>query len=365
MKKHLLFYVAGLTLSLALEGVVFGADAPPIDLNRALATLKSIKGQHTTGAKELESKAVQDIRAASASNATAIAFYVQAIASTQFAGKDPASFQAWKNREEDYLQSEVLQDAVRLHLNYLLLSIQRSQGMTTRQLEPALLAHIAALNAAGAKDAALLLEREKARDARDAKDAKDTGNKPTTRVSTRRPSGNTTPNGALNHETLFWAQDMIQQEIGSSIFVKWYGIEQMLANLKDWEPSPGHVDGIYQNTLLPYYRQNKDQKAVTYWDDKIQAESLRATNSRLTFRIEQFNNVRRPLLQWSRAEEEIAIGQRNRGMGEMLELIKTSPRHPDVADWIKKLEGMIASASAAIAAQPTPVPSATPDATAP
>jgi len=338
MKMRFLHCIAGAACFFAFRSSVFAADAAPIDFRKALTTLKNIKEKHNTEEKTMQSKVVQDLRTASASNATAIAFYQDAVAATQFGSKDSPGFQQWMSKEADNLHSDAMQNAARLHINYLILSIQRSLGATTRQLEQPLLNHIAALTAAGARDSAIQLDHDKATAAKDA-----AGKNPPSR--NRKPSA--------NHEPLFRDQDLITQDITSSIFVKWYGVSQMLAGLKDWETVPGNIEGMYESTLLPYFRQIKDPRVIAYWDDKIQQESLRA-NARVAFKLDQFNNVRRPQLLWRKAVDTVAIGQRNRGMGEMLELIKNTPNHPDLPDWIAQLEKMIGGASAEAAAAATP-----------
>jgi len=302
-------------------------DGPPVDLKALKEMLKQIKERRATDEKMTQVKLLQDFRGAASNNSAAISFYTQAVQAIQFDGKthEQAAFQDWKRDEAEKLKSDAMQNAVRLHLSYLLLTLQYASGTTIAQLEPALQAHIAAVTAAGAKDDDVLARRQKAKDLAD--------RKPTLR-------GKRTP---ADDEPLFWDQPLIKQGVPGSIFVQWYGIQKLVSNLKDWEVIPGNIDGIYQNTLLPYYRQNKDPKALAIWDAKIQRESLQASSSNLAFKIEQFNKVRLPSLLWSRANDTLAIGLHNRGISEMLGLIKNNPEHPDLPAWISKLESLIVS----------------------
>lgn len=306
-----------------------------MDLKQLKEVLKQIKDKRATSEKMTQNKVIQDFRAATANGSAAIAFYTQAIQTTQFDGKvhEQAAFQDWKRDESEKLKSDAMQNAVRLHLNYLLLTLQYATGTPIQQLEPALQAHIAAVIAAGAKDDEVIARRQKAKEMAERNPM----------LRGKRP----------DEEPLFWDQQLIKQGVTNSIFVQWYGIQKMVSNLKDWEMAPGNVDGINQNTLLPYYRQNKDPKVLAIWDAKIQRESLAASNSTLAFKIDQFNKVRLPALLWNRANDAIAIGLRNRGIAEMLSLVKNYPDHPDLAAWISKLEEVIASAdSSAPAASP-------------
>jgi hypothetical protein len=79
----------------------------------------------------------------------------------------------------------------------------------------------------------------------------------------------------------------------------------------------------------------------------------------------QWTQVRLPRLQWSRAQDVFLIGQRNRAVTDMFNLIKTYPQHPDNAAWISRLESLLAPqapaapASGSTIAPPVAVPTAT------
>jgi len=324
MKKRILACL--LCMVCALCSPACAQDASPVDIKELVTVLKQIKEKRALAEKATASRVVQDFCAAASSNAAAIAFYEQAVGATQFDGKmhDRAEFQTWMKDQADKLKSDAMQNAARLHLNYLLLTLQRAGGATTKQLESALMAHMAAVIAAGAGDDAIIARRDRAQTLKDA-------------------GFNKQPRGArpAAQEPLFWDQELIKQGVDGSIFVKWYGISKMFTNLTDWENSPGNLDGMYQKTLLPYFRQNMDPRVIAYWDKKIQDEGHKAASSSLSFKIDQFNLVRRPQLLWKRAQDLIAIGQRNRGLSEMISLVKNYPDHQDLPDWISTLEGLL------------------------
>ena len=220
------FFGCVICLASALcPSAAWAQDASPVNLKEITAVLKQIKDTRAAAEKMKVGRVLQDFRAAAASNATAIAFYEQAVGATQYDGKTQMEFQEWKKREADRLKSNAMQNAARLHLSYLLLTIQRAGDMTTKQLEPALLAHIAALSAAGEGDNAILARRDKAQDLKEAGYQPIKGVKPPEK------------------ESLFWEQDLINRGVESGIFAQWYGISKLFSKLKDWENSPGNVDG--------------------------------------------------------------------------------------------------------------------------
>jgi hypothetical protein len=64
--------------------------------------------------------------------------------------------------------------------------------------------------------------------------------------------------------------------------------------------------------------------------------------SKLAFEIEKFNTQRRPALLWSRAQDLLAIGQKNRAATEMFGIIRSSPTSPELPAWIAALESVLA-----------------------
>ena len=240
---------------------------------------------------------------AGADNSSAINFYLQAVEQVQFQGetREHTQFQEWKKKDANQLKDPDMQNAVRLHLNYLVISLQRAMGATVDQLTPSLLNYI---------------------------------------------------NQVQTDQDAIASQGMMKQSIASSIFVKWYGLGGMITGLKDWEMTPGDVDGIYAMTLLPEMRKNKDPRVLQYWDDKISREAAQASKSNLSFTAQDFEQMRRPKLLWSRAEDELLLGQRNRAISDMFALIKNYGNHPDAGAWISELKGILSPAPAESSATP-------------
>jgi len=67
---------------------------------------------------------------AAASNGTALDLYEQAVQVIQFDGesREITQFHDWKKKETDRLKSKGFQEALRLHLIYLALTIQNAGG---------------------------------------------------------------------------------------------------------------------------------------------------------------------------------------------------------------------------------------------
>ena len=101
------------------------------------------------------------------------------------------------------------------------------------------------------------------------------------------------------------------------------------------------MDGIFQKTILPELRQEKDPRLLAYWDNKIQTEALRIDKQANGLTTNKFNMIRRPTLLWSRAEDELVLGDQGRAVADMLALLKAFPDHPDFDKWAARLTEVV------------------------
>jgi hypothetical protein len=306
MRKRYLF----LPLLVAQLSTAFAQvqDAAPVDAKALLTQLHDLKEKHSTAEKAQNNKAIQDLLAAANSNATAVAFYQEAVRYVQFAGQNHENkeFRDWKQKEADRLKSAEFQTAARLHLIYLALTLQRASGTKVPDLMPGLLNYVNLL--------------------------------------------------ATNYP-LVWNQELMTKSVTDGIFSRWLGLDRSFSNFKDWEVNAGNLDGIYQKTILPQMRKDKDPKIVQYWDDKLNREKNKASNSGLAFKVDNFNLVDRPEILWSRAEDMLIIGQKNRAIGEMFAVVKNFPDHPKSGSWIGRLEAILSGkADAASGAESNTAP---------
>ncbi len=96
------------------------------------------------------------------------------------------------------------------------------------------------------------------------------------------------------------------------------------------------MDGIFAKTILLSLRQDKDPRLLAYWDNKLQAEAGRV-DQRNGLAVDRFDNARRPTLLWSRAEDELVLGDQPHAVADMLALLKAHPDHPDFDKWAARL----------------------------
>jgi hypothetical protein len=152
----------------------------------------------------------------------------------------------------------------------------------------------------------------------------------------------------------FAAFEPLRKNIADTLFATYFQVAPYLSGMADWESQPFDVNGIYEQTILPEMRLEKDPRLLAYWDNRIQTESARAEGSQNGLVMNKFRNIQLPELLWARAEDEVALGRQNQGIADMLALIKAHPDHPDFEKWAAELEKLVSPQVAA------PSPSATP-----
>ncbi len=133
---------------------------------------------------------------------------------------------------------------------------------------------------------------------------------------------------------------ILKRGLASSPVVQWLKLDDFI-NPENWEKSPGNLDGIYTTIVLPELRAQHDARALEYWDLKLKKEGEAAVKTKLAFDLDKFNTQTRPALLWSRAQEFVLLGQKNRGIGEMFAVIKNNPQNPSVPDWTSQLEAAL------------------------
>jgi len=319
-------------------------DAPAVDVNQMLKSLDALHTQGDTGVKALKQAAYQQVAAAAGSTDAAVALWQEAIRGTQMegAGKEGTAFRAWRDENADVFKQPEVQSAISLNLSWLLLTLQRSNGMLVKDMVPTIISYTSNLLAHR-----VLMERFDERLKADQELAKGL-------IGPKREQ----QEKVLREDyAIKKMHDSVMQDVGSTVVAQWLKIGGFLS-VEGWEGNPGDFDGIYENIVQPELRSELSPHVFDYWDAKLRTEADKASRSKLAYEIDKFNTLRRPELLWDRIQEYLYLGQVNRGATEMYNHIKTYSTHPDAQDWIDDLKKLIAPPPPT-AATPAPIPGVT------
>lgn len=337
-------------------------DAPPVDIAQLLQTLRALREQQTSQLRTQKQTAIQQLSSVAASPEKAVQLWEDAVRATQFDGmaKEGAQFRAWKEGEGEALKERLVQNAVQLHLRWLILTLQHSSEIKTKELLPTVVSYTKDLVADEAAMEALEESMKREKEA----------------AAIAPPGGvrrnQNQPNKVSDAVIKRTHDQILKPSLAGSPVVKWMKLTDAVraegggrddgarggrraegAAGGTWESSPAGLDGIFLKIILPELRSQKDARVLEYWDLKLKKEADAASRSRLAYEIEKFNNERRPTLLWSRSQEFIALGQKNRAISEMFGVIKAHPTHPQADDWIAALEQLLAPPAPAPAAAPS------------
>lgn len=106
--------------------------------------------------------------------------------------------------------------------------------------------------------------------------------------------------------------------------------------------TPGNIGEIYQNMILPYYREKKAVSAInSAWNKQIEQERTMVEITKVPERLEKFQRERLPELKWSQARDLFDAGQEEPAATTMVGLIKANLGHRSTAGWISELADLV------------------------
>ncbi len=324
-------------------------DTAPVDIRYLLEELRKLKDTNEAGLKSKRSSAYQQVAAAAASPESAVAYWKNAVKAVQFEGAEHenAKIQDWRDGEGEALNDRHCASAVRLHLNWLALNLQHAAGADTRTLLPKVVDHVNAVIALNEAAEQFGENIQKARE----RNSKSPGARKDVQE---------------DQSAKKFYDGIMRQSINGSPVSRMLQLGEALGERKrndgGWEMVAGNVEGIYNSVILPEYRSSKDPRVLDYWAMILKREEERASKRVLDVEKREWSNVKRPQILWDRAQDVLLIGQKNRAISEMFNLVKTYPQHPSAKNWISQIEELLSPQPASASATPTAAP-VTPSAT--
>ncbi|MFZ4681580.1 MAG: hypothetical protein ACOYMS_03680 [Terrimicrobiaceae bacterium] len=309
-------------------------DTTPVNADAILRDLDQIEQQQKQAVQSARITAISQIKAAASNGAAATNLYERAIEDTQFDGtrNKGGSFADWKASKAEILRTKEVQAALLMHLKYLVLSLERKASDKPELFAPVALDYAVEL---AALDPLFFKQQEFIKEQKD-----------------KRPE-----DVAVQNEAAKMKDELLNKSLAESLFVKWLRLGSWLPAGDNWELTPGNIPGILEKDVRPFLRKAKNPQVVETWEFEMKVLADRITFGRLEHQAAEFNTVTRPRLQFSRANDMVEIGQKNRAASEIYSMVKTYPQHPDFTKWVQRLRELLKSAEPA----PATAPAATPE----
>ncbi len=293
-------------------------DASAVNVDAILRDLDQIEQQQKQAAQSARISAISQIKAAASSGAAAANLYEKAIEDTQFDGtrNKGGSYAEWKASKTDVLRTKEVQAALVMHLRYLVLSLERKGSDKPELFAPVALDYAVEL---AALDPLFLKQGEFIKDA---------ANKKSEEV-------------VVQKEAVKMKEELLNKSLAESVFVKWLRLGSLLPGGDNWELTPGNISGILEKNVRPFLRTEKNPKLLETWEFEMKVLADRITFGRLEHQAAEFNAVTLPRLRFSRANDMVEIGQKNRAAADIYNMVKTYPQHPAFSKWVQRLRELL------------------------
>lgn len=292
--NRLTLVVAGALLCAATNALAQSPD--PAQAAKLLEQLKSLEETVTKARTGNNMAAVDAITEAATADNKAVALWIDSVRETEYRDKDKkeADFRAWRDGPGKRLADPGAAGALRLHLQYLLLTIKVSNAPTEADRGEIFIPLLGFLDDLSKADKEVLRNRQ-----------------------------------------------VLDTSVLESPVAKRFKLDATLHPPPAWSLAPGKLSDIYEKTILPYLRQKKDvARLQTAWSRRISQESAQVSTQNSEFASKTFREIEMPRLEWGQAKDLYVAGSAA-AAGKMLQIIQQHQAHKDAPGWIQELRGLL------------------------
>ena len=321
----------GLILLAATLTSVLAQDLPPPNVDPILKELDVIASGAQNQISARRNSALSQIQAASGSGPSAVAFYLQALDGTKFHDSH-TDFMAWQQKNAEFVRSVPFQTASQLQLRYLTLGLQRSDKNDAFAQIPFCLAYLQDLSTE------------------------------TTTHLTQSQKAPKTQNSAAIDKSYEEAANLLKQSLNDSAVVHFLQISDLLPDGKDFAGSAENYEQIMEKNIHVSLRAKNDPRLLGTWDQQMNFEATKATASGSQQQADEFNKTKLPDLLFKKTQDMAVIGQSNRALVSVMEIIHRYPTNPNMRQWVdfaRAIASKVVVATPAPAAIPTPLAAGT------
>jgi len=268
-------------------------ELTPTQIEKLIEQLEALTKESKERKEGKHSTALSAFKAAASSNAKAYEFFVECTKLINFDQKEKrfSEYRDWKARTKE-LKSVDHCAVLRFQLNWLIMTIAADNSQDIGELIPKV---YSAMN---------------------------------TVVAERNSFGR--------------YRSVLSQPVTNTIFAKAYGLDSGLSSVKSWEMNPMNINGIFDKTVMPYYRAVEDKDALMgAWDLKIKLYGELALDRELEQAKIDFTSQTLPVLRWSKMRDLYTLGDKASAVPQMVTLIQTNIGHDDCDNWIREVKGLL------------------------
>jgi hypothetical protein len=264
------------------------APLSPEQIAKILEELSRVETQVTGKRLAGRRNAVEAFRQAAGSDRAALELYYNCIKAVDFdqQGKSSSEFREWRERQADRTETEGRVLAMRMQLQWLVLTLRAAEGEDRKKLLPEVESFLVGL--------------------------------------------------VKNAETLGGDFATLQREnVTATAFGRAYELDQSV-RMEDWAFVPGNIGQVYERIVLPLHREESPGTLAAAWDRRVQLETelLKERSPDDPTAMERFATETLPRLQWQKSADIFRHGQQQEGALAILKLLQEHADHPDAGEWI-------------------------------
>ncbi|MGI8601423.1 MAG: hypothetical protein ACR2OZ_00315 [Verrucomicrobiales bacterium] len=320
----LLIFRCGMAGAFVPGAFCFSQDAEPSPEDaKILEQLQKVEDNMAKSRTGNNLASVEVIREAAGSDAKAIDLWADSVREVEFKAKDKKEneWREWREGALKRLHAPGSATALRLHFQYLLLTIKASTASTEADRAEVISNLVSYFDdlARGGKD--MLANR-----------------------------------GPLD-----------QPVLGTAV-ARRFKLDATVTVSEGWSPLPGDISTAYEGVILPFYRFRKDPARLqAVWNKRIQQEAALAAAADSDFQTKFFRENTQPRLEWGMARDIFQAGN-PQVTSKMLLIIQQNAAHKEAPSWVREMRQLLsAPATTAVATKPeaTPPPETPEESTSP
>jgi len=339
MKILILLYALAALAGLDFTSRACAEPLTPDQAREILEKLEKMQAGIDADKNSVLVKAVAAFREGAASDRAALELYVNCYRELNFTRNEArqAEYLEWKERNKEKHGEDNFQKALRLQLQYLILSMRAAE-----ETEPDERARIVAdlerfvdqTVSAATGIAEDIAKEEKAADDDDDR---------------RRRSG------GRNGDDATASMGLLRQSVLSTVFAEAYELDRSLGHLRgskgtgaegdqvpaSWSFTPLDLAGIYSSTILPYYGAIGPGEMGRAWDRWIEYEVRLAKATKSLADYNEFTARNLPEMRWKKSVYFYQVGFQVEGAEAMMKLLAENRGHPQLSDWHKEFKGLL------------------------
>jgi hypothetical protein len=125
-------------------------------------------------------------------------------------------------------------------------------------------------------------------------------------------------------------------------------IQGFLGEVKEATVSSSSVGAIFNLVVRPRLRKAKSQELIRLWDLRIAAMDKGMGKEVKTLGLDDYKVLKRPELMWERADDLEKMGDQEAAWAKKMEILKSCPYHPKIAEWIGEMKQALGEGSPAL-----------------